>query len=157
MAMRHAALSRTLALITLVISVWSSYPSAERTGYPAEEFTARRQKLAKALGSGTVLMFGASGPTPGTRFRQDNDFYYLTGFEGLNAALVMDVSSGASYLFMPKLTAREIRYEGGNWLEEADAAKKYGFASVQPLSELQEFLARRRSTAGAQEIGRAHV
>jgi Xaa-Pro aminopeptidase len=150
--MRHPALSRTLLLIALVVGFWPALPSAERRGYPPEEFTARRQQLAKALGSGTVLMFGASGPTPGMRFRQDNDFYYLTGFEGLNAALVMDVASGASYLFMPKLTAREIRYEGGNWLEEAGAAKRRGFASVQALSELQEFLARRRSIAGAQVL-----
>ncbi|HKE86459.1 MAG TPA: Xaa-Pro peptidase family protein [Vicinamibacterales bacterium] len=150
--MRHASLMKVLALLTMIVALWSALPSAERMGYPPEEFTARRQKLAKALGTGTVLMFGATGPTPGTRFRQDNDFFYLTGNEALNAALVMDVPSGASYLFLPKLTAREIRYEGGNWLEEADAAKKYGFASVQPLSELQEFLARRRPIAGSQVL-----
>src|SRR4030095_7340208 len=124
MAMRNAALSRTLLLIMVAVGSWSALPSAERMGYPPEEFTPGRQKRAKALGSGTVLMFGASGPTPGTRFRQDNDFYYLTGFEGLNAALVMDLHSGASFMFLPKLTEREIRYEGGNWLEEPGAARK---------------------------------
>src|SRR5262245_39350965 len=151
--MRNVAVIRArAALVMLGLALWSVPPRAERMGYPPEEFTARRQKLAKALQSGTLLMFGVSAPTPGTRLRQDNDFYYLTGFEGLNAALVIDVASGASYIFMPKLTEREIRYEGGNWLEEAGAAKKYGFASVQPLSELQEFLARRRSIAGAQVL-----
>jgi Xaa-Pro aminopeptidase len=151
--MRNAAVIRTrVGLVMLFLAAWTILPGAERMGYSPEEFTARRQKLAKALQSGTVLMFGATAPTPGNRFRQDNDFYYLTGFEGLNAALVMDLPSGAAYLFMPKLTAREIRYEGANWLEDADAAKKYGFASVQPLSELQEFLARRRSIAGAQVL-----
>lgn len=151
--MRNAAMIRTrVGLVMLFLTAWTILPGAERMGYSPEEFTARRQKLAKVLQSGTLLMFGATAPTPGTRLRQDNDFYYLTGFEGLNAALVMELASGASYLFMPKLTAREIRYEGGNWLEEPDAAKKYGFASVQPLSELQEFLARRRSIAGAQVL-----
>ena len=151
--MRNVAVIRTrVALVMLALAVWTVLPGAERMGYPPEEFTARRQKLAKALQSGTLLLFGVTAPTPGTRLRQDNDFYYLTGFEGLNAAMVMDVPSGAAYLFMPKLTAREIRYEGGNWLEEADAAKKYGFASIQPLSELQEFLARRRSIAGAEVL-----
>ena len=147
--MRHAAVKRTLAVIVIALGISTAIPSAERMGYPPEEFTARRQKLTKALGSGTVLLFGASGPTPGTRFRQDNDFYYLTGNEGLNAAFVMDLSSGASFMFLPKLTEREIRYEGGNWLEEPGAARKYGFTSVQPLSELHEFLARRRAIAGA--------
>jgi len=143
---------RTLGLLTIVVGLWTAIPSAERMGYTAEEFTARRQKLAKTLGTGTLLMFGASGPTPGTRFRQDNDFFYLTGNESLNAALVIDLPSGASYLFLPKLTEREIRYEGGNWLEESDAAKKRGFASIAPLSELQEFLARRRPVAGSQAL-----
>jgi Xaa-Pro aminopeptidase len=151
--MRNVAVIRTrVALVLLALAVSVVLPRAERMGYSPEEFTSRRQKLAKVLQSGTLLMFGATAPTPGSRFRQDNDFYYLTGFEGLNAALVMDLPSGSSYLFMPKLTAREIRYEGGNWLEEADATKKYGVASVQPLSELQEFLARRRSIAGAQVL-----
>jgi Xaa-Pro aminopeptidase len=45
---------------------------------------------------------------------------------------------------MPKLSPSEIRYEGPNWLEEPDAARKYGFASIQPLSAMHEVLARRR-------------
>jgi Xaa-Pro aminopeptidase len=149
---RNPAMIRTLGLLTIVVGLWTAIPSAERLGYTAEEFTARRQRLAKTLGNGTLLMFGASGPTPGTRFRQDNDFFYLTGNESLNAALVIDLPSGTSYLFLPKLTAREIRYEGGNWLEDNDAAKKRGFASIAPLSELQEFLARRRPVAGSQVL-----
>lgn len=151
--MRHAAMIRTrVGLLMAALAVWAALPTAERMGYPPEEFAARRQKLAKALGNGTLLMFGASQATPGTRFRQDNDFFYLTGNESLNAALVIDLPSGSSYLFLPKLTAREIRYEGGNWLEESDAAKKYRFAAIQPLTELQEFLARRRTAAGSQVL-----
>src|SRR6185436_15004945 len=125
MGMRNASMiaeAKAFALLLVVmLAISSALPHAERMGYPPEEFTARRQKLAKALGTGTVLMFGATAPTPGTRFRQDNDFYYLTGNEGLNAALVMDAATGQAYLFLPKLTPREIRYEGGNWLEEAGA------------------------------------
>ena len=39
-------------------------------------------------------MFGATQPPAGLRFRQDNDFYYLTGNESLNAVLVMDAGEG---------------------------------------------------------------
>jgi Xaa-Pro aminopeptidase len=145
-------MTKTLAMIVLALGLCTAIPSAERMGYPAEEFTARRQKLAKALGSGTVLMFGATSHIPGTRFRQGNDFFYLTGNESMNAALVMDAATSASYLFLPKLTAREIRYEGGNWLEEGDAARKRGFSAVLPLAELHEFLARRRSLTGSQVL-----
>ena len=133
-----------------------SWVAAERFGYAPGEFTARRDRLAAALRAqspdGTLIMFGSSAPAPGLRFRQDHDFYYLSGSEALNAVLVMDVGSGTAHLFMPKLSAREIQYEGGNWLEERDAAAQRGFASVQPLTALYEFLARRRSTTGSDTV-----
>src|SRR4051812_16933858 len=155
MGLRRAATRRSvpmmmtrLRLVLLVLAallVTIAQPRAERMGYPPEEFAARRQKLVSALGrDGMVLMFGASDASPGVRFRQDNDFFYLTGSEATNAVLVMDLASGRSDLFMPKLSATQVRYEGGNWLDEPDTARKHAFASIQPLSNLQETLARRR-------------
>jgi Xaa-Pro aminopeptidase len=143
-------------LFTLYFLLLTSTFSAERFGYPTEEFTARRERLVTALRSqvpdrGTVILFGASTATPGVRFRQDHDFYYLTGSEALNAVLVMDVASGDAHVFMPKLTAAQVQFNGGNWLDENDAARKYGLTSVQPLSALAEFLIRRHGdgTRGA--------
>jgi Xaa-Pro aminopeptidase len=151
--MRNPSVTRgRLALAVVVASMWAAFPAAERMGYSPDEFTARRQQLAKVLQRGTLVMFGATAPIPGLRFRQDHDFYYLTGNESLNGVLVMDVPTGAAHLFLPKLSPTEIRYEGGNWLEETGAAKKYGFASIQPLTGLHEFLARRRSTPGAEQL-----
>jgi Xaa-Pro aminopeptidase len=139
---------RIAAVLLSLLVLLPAVPGAQRTGYPADEFAARRARLAKATGTGTIVMFGATAPTPGARFRQDNDFYYLTGNESLNAALVMDTASGASHLFLPRLTATEIRYEGGNWLEERDAAREHGFTSIQPLTALHDALARRRGQSG---------
>jgi Xaa-Pro aminopeptidase len=134
---------RGVALVLALIG--GSTAIAERMGYAPDEFAARRQRLARSLQAGTVVMFGATTAAPGLRFRQDNDFFYLTGNESLNAVLVIDAASGAAHLFLPKLTETEVRYEGGNWLEESDAAKTHGFASIQPLGNLNEFLARRRT------------
>ena len=39
-------------------------------------------------------MFGSTMPLNGIRFRQDNDFYYLTGNADVNAVLVMDAATG---------------------------------------------------------------
>jgi Xaa-Pro aminopeptidase len=143
---------RLTGVAVVVWLIWASTPTAERMGYSPEEFAARRQRLAAALKRGTLVMFGATTPMPGLRFRQDNDFFYLTGNEALNAALVMDAASGDAHLFMPKLTATEIRFEGPNWLEEPDAARKYGFTSIQPLSAMPEFLARRRGAPGVETL-----
>ena len=147
MGVRHATKTLIVA-VALAAGFAANAPRAERMGYNGDEFAARRQRLAKTLGNGTLVMFGSTEAAAGLRFRQDNDFFYLTGNEGVNAILVMDAPGGQSHLFMPKLSPVEVRYEGGNWLEESDAAKKYRFASIQPLSALNEFLARRRGTPG---------
>jgi Xaa-Pro aminopeptidase len=150
MALRHAAARLTVAVA--VLALLSAIPSAQRIGYPPEEFAARRERLAKMLPPGTLVLFGATTPSPGLRFRQDNDFFYLTGNESLNAALVMDGATADAHLFLPKLGASEIRYEGPNWLEEPDAARTYGFASIQPLAAMRDFLARRRGTPGGEML-----
>ena len=74
------------------------------------------------------------------RFRQDSDFFYLTGNESLNGVLVIDAAAKVSHLFLPKLTPTQVRYEGGNWLDEPDAAKAHGFTSILPipLAHLEE-------------------
>jgi Xaa-Pro aminopeptidase len=123
-------------------------PAAQRVGYPVDEFASRRQKLAAALGDGALVMFGVTEAPAGLRFRQDNDFYYLTGNESLNAALLLDAPSGRTQLFLPAQDAVDIRYNGANWLQEPDAARTHGFAAVRPLTELPDALARRRSVAG---------
>ncbi|MBI4887482.1 MAG: aminopeptidase P family protein [Acidobacteria bacterium] len=150
MAVRHVA--ARLTPVVLLAALWAAAPAAERMGYPPGEFAARRQRLAGLLQRGTLVLFGATTPTPGLRFRQDNDFFYLTGNESLNAALVMDAASGEAHLFLPKLSATQIRYEGANWLEEADAPRAHGFTSVQSLQNLHEVLARRRATPGSDTL-----
>ena len=152
--MRHPVLTVVSIVCALLWAVVTT--TAERIGYEPGEFAARRGRLAAALQAetpqGTVVMFGASSAAPGLRFRQDHDFYYLTGNESLNAVLVMDVRTGASHLFLPKLSPNEIRYEGGNWLDDPQAPRRYGLASIQPLTALHEFLARRRAIAGAETM-----
>ena len=143
---------RSAVVLALLAVVWTSSPTAERMGYAPEEFAARRQRLARVLQGGTLVMFGATSSAPGLRFRQDNDFFYLTGNESLNAALVMDGATGEAHLFLPKLSAGEIRYEGPNWIEEPDATRTYGFASIQPLPMLHAFLERRRGVPGTDTI-----
>jgi Xaa-Pro aminopeptidase len=150
----RAALSRRHlgAAITFAVAVWCGAPAAQRIGYPPEEFAARRERLAKTLQRGTLVMSGASSAVPGLRFRQDHDFFYLTGNESLNATLVMDAATGESHLFLPRLSAADVRYEGGNWLQEKDAARARHFSSIQQLDALQGFLARRRDAGGPRTL-----
>jgi len=137
-------------LVVVLTLLCSTAAQAERMGYPPAEFAARREKLALAVQRGLIVMFGATEGAAGLRFRQDNDFFYLTGNESLNGVLVIDAATKASHLFLPKLTAVQVRYEGGNWLDETDAAKAHAFTSIQPITALGEFLGRRRGVSGSE-------
>jgi Xaa-Pro aminopeptidase len=92
----------------------------------------------------TVILFSSTRFLTGLRFRQDNDFYYLTGNEDLNAALVVDAESCGAWLFLVTQTPREASRDGWNWLYQEGAAQRWGFEEIRPLDYLQEFLARRR-------------
>jgi Xaa-Pro aminopeptidase len=140
-------------LLVVMVLLLSSLPgAAERLGYPPGEFTARREALAHALGSGTVVLFGRTMPASGTRFRQDNDFYYFTGSEDLNAVMVLDAATADTWLFLPEQGLSEIRLDGPNWLSQSDQAKAKGFTAIQPLGDLTEFLARRHGRGGPQAL-----
>jgi Xaa-Pro aminopeptidase len=135
------------ASVALLLSAASS-ALAQRATYPPEEFTERRAKLMATLPSGSaVLMFAATMPQPGLRFRQDNDFFYLTGNEDLSGILYLDATRKEAFLFLPKQPPRQIEVDGPNWLEETDAARTRGFSAIHPLPYLEEFLARRRNAS----------
>jgi Xaa-Pro aminopeptidase len=129
-------------VLALAAGVLSLTVRAERLGYPPAEFAARRAALAKELGKGTVVLFGRAEPQAGIRFRQDNDFYYFTGNEDLNAALAIDAATGTSILFLPRQTAGEIRASGRNWLEDPQVGKTWGFTAIRPIEELPGLFAR---------------
>jgi Xaa-Pro aminopeptidase len=135
------------AVTAAIAAVLSFEAGAERLGYPPSEFIARRQALAKELKSGTIVLFGRTEPPAGIRFRQDNDFYYFTGNEGLNAAMVLNAATGAATLLLPHQGASEIRALGKNWLENPEAGKPWGFAAIEAIDVLPGVLARLAASA----------
>ena len=117
--------------------------TAQRATYPPEEFTERRAKLCEQLDGGAVLMFSETMPRYGARFRQDHDFFYLTGYEGRNAVLLLEVDDCEARLYLPHQGDREKFIDGPNWLYAPEQAEGTGF-EVDHLAYLPEHLARRR-------------
>jgi Xaa-Pro aminopeptidase len=119
---------------------------SQRTGYSKDEFIQRRKALMDQVKNGMVILFGearfvgSSGMNPGAHFRQDNDFYYFTGVEDLNSILVMIPKTKRSYLFLPRLTARQIRSDGINLLDDEKAKDKTGLTDIFELSSFDQFL-----------------
>ena len=109
----------------------------DRTCGPGAAFHAgRRALLLSKLESGIVIVRGMPTTRDYTRFSQDKTFWYLTGVESPNAALVMDVKSGKQILFLPKANAMLEQWEGELW----DAQDEWipsltGFKDVRPSDE----------------------
>jgi Xaa-Pro aminopeptidase len=117
---------------------------------PAATYHARRVALAEKLHGGAAVLFAAKEPVLDFMpYRQDSDFYYLTGWTEPGAALVVvaasaDAGSPRAYkeiLFLPTRNLRMETYTGA----KLDAATpgvtaKTGVDAVMPMTELPAVL-----------------
>jgi len=94
----------------------------------------RRLRLREVVGGGTVVLWG-NGDDRGAgdvgTFRQSSTFFYLTGVELPNAALVLRPDK--DLLFLPPRDADVERWTGPKWGPGADAAGELGFDEVLSL------------------------
>jgi Xaa-Pro aminopeptidase len=113
---------------------------------PPATYRARRVALAEKLQGGATVLFAAEEPLLDFMpYRQDEDFYYLTGWNEPGAALMIlaDASTAAqprSYrevLFLPTRNLRMEKYTGIK-LDAAtlNAAQKAGVDEVLPMTDL---------------------
>jgi Xaa-Pro aminopeptidase len=109
----------TLALLFGISS--TSLPALERQ--PNAVYQARRETLARELHGGVALLFGNYEPPMEYQdFRQDEDFYYLTGWNEPGAALIIADAAPAragkpafpyrEVLYLPERNLRAEQYTG---------------------------------------------
>jgi Xaa-Pro aminopeptidase len=113
---------------------------------PASVYRARRVALAAHLEGGVAVLFAAYEPTMEYQdYRQDEDFFYLTGWNEPGAALLV-TGEGASYketLFLPTRNLRTEKYTGVKLdAVTPGAAQTAGVDSVAPMTELATVLNR---------------
>ena len=110
-------------------------------GLGAAFHAGRRATLLSKLDSGVVVVRGLPSPREYRPFSQDKTFWYLTGVESPEAALVLDVKSKQEILFLPKADKREETWNGERW-DTGDAWVKEvtGFKDVRPIGDLLSVL-----------------
>lgn len=121
------------------------------TDFPPEEFAARRAEVYKAIGeNGLALLQGAPSPAGYTRFRQSNEFYYLSGIEVPHAYLLLDGATKRAALYLPHRNEGRERGEGKLFSAEdaAEITKLSGIEAVYGTDLLVEHLARATRTSG---------
>jgi len=100
----------------------------------------RRAELMERVGEELMVFRGLGEVRENFAFRQDKTFWYLTGIESPNVALVLDGKTGAEILFLPERTRRLRMMEGWEG-EKWDASDEWvseltGFEDVRAESEL---------------------
>jgi len=108
------------------------------------EYQSRRKALAaKALG-GIVLLIAPgenSGPNAIYGYRQDENFYYLTGLTDPGAAIL--VTNDSEVLFLPPRNAVQERWTGPKLNPETkNISSITGFDKVRPLSAIPDEIAK---------------
>ena len=99
---------------------------------PKEEFAARRAKVMAVIGDGVAIIQGAAETGTSLKFRQNNQFFYLTGVEVPRAILLIDGRAKRSALFLPPRDERKERTEGPVLTPGADAVRLTGIEAVEP-------------------------
>ena len=108
---RALLLSLLLGLTTAVVAQDGMPLFTE--DFPPSEFADRRNKVFDAIGAESIVVLQGEPTQRGyTRFRQSNEFYYLTGIEIPHAYLLMDGSSRRSTIFLPHRNRGRERSEG---------------------------------------------
>jgi Xaa-Pro aminopeptidase len=123
-----------LMLLVAALAVCATAGSAEAPRYtdafPPEEFAARRAKVLEAVGDGIAVLQGASEYPAYVKFRQNNQFFYLTGVEVPRALLLLDGRAKSATLFLPPRNERMERSEGPLLAPGEEAARLTGIPRV---------------------------
>jgi len=126
-----------------------SFPLLAFERQPNADYRARRDRLAAKLDKGSAALLFANSEAEGQNalggFRQNDDFYYLTGWNEPGAAVLIAPASDkhpySEILFLPQHNATQERWTGPKLgAESADAMKVTGFDKVEALDRMRDSL-----------------
>ncbi len=123
-----------LAVLTLTAAATERQPNAD--------YRARRQALARAMETdkGALILFAPVEPEGQNDlygFRQEDNFYYLTGWTEPGAAILINSNPYAEVLFLPEHNLTQEKWTGPKLGPESpDAPKITGFDRVASLDSM---------------------
>lgn len=114
-------------------------------GIPKQEFASRRKHLVKRLSANSLVIIPSAQEVIRSRdthfpFRQDSDFFYLTGFNEPDALLVMDTANGGRMTLFCRERDAAMEIWDGPRAGTAGAVSDYGALEAFPISELDKRL-----------------
>jgi Xaa-Pro aminopeptidase len=138
---------RRLWFASVAALALSALPAAQPvfTGpeiFPPEEFAARRARVMAAIGDSVAVLQGTTERPGEQAFRQNNQFFYLTGVAEPRAIAVIDGRSKRTTVFLkPRDERRGQRMFGPGLYPGPEAAKATGADAVLDRAEFAAALA----------------
>ena len=112
---------------------------------PAAVFARRRRALLERMGPGSIALLPAAPETPRNRdvhhpFRQDSDFYYLTGFPEPEAIAVLVPGGEHEFLLFCRERDPHMEIWHGRRAGPQGAMERYGVDNAHPIAEIDKLL-----------------
>lgn len=133
---------RKLAFVLAILTITASATERQNN----TDYRARRQALATAMSAdhGSLILFAPVEPEGQNDlygFRQENNFYYLTGWPEPGAAILITSDPYREVLFLPEHNATQEKWTGPKLgPENPDAPKITGFDKVESLDNMHDEL-----------------
>jgi len=112
---------------------------------PSAVFARRRRALMERMGPGSIALLPAAPSTPRNRdvhypFRQDSDFYYLTGFPEPEAIAVLAPGGEQEFLLFCRERDPHMEIWHGRRAGPQGAMDRYGADNAHPIAEIDKLL-----------------
>jgi Xaa-Pro aminopeptidase len=144
--MRRRSFGWILGLIVLGSGVYATAETPTLWGIPISEYAQRREHLSRTLESDQIAILASeTSPPTRMRFRQDNNFMYLTGLEAMNGVLVILPQDSPLeervVLFLPRQSRASRLFEGPLPEPNDQTRRETGIDDIRERGELRAFLA----------------
>jgi Xaa-Pro aminopeptidase len=110
--------------------------------FPPEEFAAHRSQVVARLGDGVAIVLGTPEPAGEMPFRQNSQFFYLTGVAEPRASVIIDGRTKKTTVFLQPRTAKQDTSRDGPGLGPgAETAEAIGVDAVLPRADFTAAIA----------------